>query len=85
MNDQDNRLYAVNLLNRAEVAFDARDVGVLAKLIPLAEGDIADFLDSTRGVIGDLLAAPAGVRKGGHRPDLPQPHPASASLESNVR
>lgn len=85
--DQLARIYAANLLNRAggDATFDYRDVAVLARLLPLIEADLADWLESQlRGVVsrGQIVAA---VRGGQARPDLPQPHPASASLEPNLR
>lgn len=91
--DQKNRLYAVNLLNRAEVAFDARDIGVLAKVIAVLEADAgellkryADEIDTFHSVAGGFVRGAADlIAEGKHRPELPQPHPASASLESNVR
>lgn len=33
--EQRDRIYAADLLNRAGIAFDARDLAVVAKLIPL--------------------------------------------------
>lgn len=80
--DQLARIYAASLLNRsAGEAFDYRDVAVL----PLIEADLADWLESQlRGVVsrGQIVAA---VRGGQARPALPQPHPASASLEGNLK
>lgn len=84
--DQLARIYAASLLNRsAYEAFDYRDVAVLARVLPLIEADLADWLESQlRGVVsrGQIVAA---VRGGQARPALPQPHPASASLEGNLK
>lgn len=85
MTDQENRLYAVNLMNRADVAFDVRDIAVVGKLVEIVEADVADWLSSQlRGTVSreQIVAA---VRAGAHRPDLPQPHPVSASMESNLK
>lgn len=83
--DQQNRLYAVNLLNRAVNAWDARDVGIVAAVIAELESDVAGWLDGdARGAWWREQIALA-VRDGRHRPELPQPHPASASLESNLK
>jgi hypothetical protein len=88
MTDQLNRIYAVNLMNRANVAFDARDVGVVASIIAVLEADVADWLE------GQLLGSSpwqmkdqivGDIHAGLHRPELPQPHPASASMESNLK
>lgn len=85
MTEQENRLYALNLLNRADVAFDVRDIAVVGKIIAVLEADVADWLSSQlRGTVSreQIVAA---VRAGSHRPEMPQPHPASASLEGNLK
>lgn len=67
--EQTDRLYAANLLNRiAGSSFDHRDVAVLARIIPLIEGDVAGWLkEQLRGVVsrGVIVAA---VRGGQARP-----------------
>ncbi len=91
--DQQNRLYAVNLLNRAVNAWDARDVGIVAAVIAELEHDVADLLHRYAAEIDTFHSvAPGFVRQAAtliegaaHRPELPQPHPASASLESNLK
>lgn len=91
--DQLNRLYAANLLNRAELAFDARDVALLGRVIELLEADIArlvhhyaDEVDTVHSTGGGFARRVADlIAEGRHRPELPQPHPGSASLESNVK
>lgn len=91
--DQQNRLYAVNLLNRAVNAWDARDVGIVAAVIAELEGDVVAALDRYAQEIEPFHSvAPGFVRSARdliaqalHRPELPQPHPASASLESNLK
>jgi hypothetical protein len=85
MTEQENRLYAVNLMNRADVAFDVRDIAVVGKLIELIEGDVADWLSTRlRGTVSreQIVAA---VRAGTHRPELPPVKPAAASLEGNLK
>lgn len=85
MTEQENRLYAVNLMNRADVAFDVRDIAVVGKLIELIEGDVADWLSARlRGTVSreQIVAA---VRAGTHRPELPPVKPAAASLEGNLK
>ncbi len=85
MTEQENRLYAVNLMNRADVAFDVRDIAVVGKIIPVLEADVADWLSSQlRGTVSreQIVAA---VRAGSHRPELPPVKPAAASLEGNLK
>lgn len=85
MTEQENRLYAVNLMNRADVAFDVRDIAVVGKLIELIEGDVADWLSTRlRGTVSreQIVAA---VRAGTHRPELPPIKPTAASLEGNLK
>lgn len=85
MTEQENRLYAVNLMNRADVAFDVRDIAVVGKLIELIEGDAADWLGAQlRGTVSreQIVAA---VRAGTHRLELPPVKPAAVSLEGNVQ
>lgn len=85
MNDQENRLYAVNLMNRAELAFDVRDIAVVAAIIGLVECDVADWLSShLRGTVSreQIVAA---VRDGSQRPEMPPIKPAAASLEGNLK
>lgn len=92
-NEQIARLYAANLLNRAGVAFDARDVGVVARITAVLEADVRDLLGRYASEVeGFHSVAPGFVRmaadliaEGRHRPELPELKPASASLESNVR
>lgn len=85
MTEQENRLYAVNLMNRADVAFDVRDIAVVGKIIAVLEADVADWLSSQlRGTVSreQIVAA---VRAGSHRPELPPVKPAAASLEGNLK
>lgn len=69
MTEQENRLYAANLLNRiAGSSFDHRDVAVLARLIPIIEDDFADWLEARlRGVVSRAQIVTA-VRQGQARP-----------------
>lgn len=93
MTDQENRLYAVNLLNRAVNAWDARDVGIVAAVIAELERDIAGLLNRyAADVEGFHSVAPGFVRnaaslidEGQHRPELPPIKPAAASLEGNLK
>lgn len=85
MTEQENRLYAVNLMNRAGVAFDVHDIAVVAAIIGLVEGDVADWLSSQlRGTVSreQIVAA---VRAGSNRPEMPPIKPAAASLEGNLK
>lgn len=70
--DQAARRYAANLLNRLDdQAFDHRDVAVLARIIPLLEADLADWLHGElRGVVSRFLVVSA-VREGRARPLSP--------------
>jgi hypothetical protein len=79
---QMNRVYAVNLMNRADVAFDARDVTVAGAIVPLLEADMAEWLArELRGTVS-REAILAAIRAGRHRPMLPQP---IIEMRSNVR
>jgi hypothetical protein len=70
MNDQDNRLYAVNLMNRAGVAFDARDVGTVAAVLGVIEGDVANWLLSTLTGTASRERLVRAVTTGAHRPQM---------------
>jgi hypothetical protein len=86
MTEQENRLYAVNLMNRADVAFDARDVAVVGKIIEVLEADVADLLNRYAAEVDSFHSvAPGFVRnaaelivEGRHRPELPPVKPADA-------
>jgi hypothetical protein len=81
MTEQDNRQYAASLLNRADQPFDVRDLAMVAKVVELVEGDVADWLSSNlRGTVSreQIVAA---VRAGSNRPEMPPIKPAVASLE----
>lgn len=66
---QRDRIYAANLLTRAGLAFDARDIALVAKVLPILEGDVADWTGRwISGVyVGDRRRE-AGIRAGRHRP-----------------
>lgn len=68
MTEQENRIYAADLLHRADVAFDARDIAVLAKVLGTLESDMADWLATRlRGTVSrDLIVSAA--RAGQYRP-----------------
>lgn len=79
------RIYAVDLLKRADIEFDVGDVARAADIIRLVEADTADWLSSQlRGTVSreQIVAA---VRAGSHRPELPPVKPAAASLEGNLK
>lgn len=75
MDDQANRLYAIDLLNRvAPGHFDYEDVAMIARLIPLIEADLATWLeDQLRGTVSRTLIV-AAIRKAAHRTPADQ-HP----------
>lgn len=93
MTEQEDRLYAVNLLNRAVNAWDARDVAIAAKVIATLEADVADLLNRYAAEVEQFHSvAPGFVRsaaelivEGRHRPELPPIKPAAASLEGNLK
>lgn len=76
MNDQANRLYALNLLNRANADFNQHDVALVAAIIPLLESDVGDMIDGmvgqpdTIGTLGGmkLHLASTKLATGLHRP-----------------
>lgn len=76
MSDQHHRIYALNLLNRANVAFDVQDVGVVASIIQVLEADVADMLgryalevDGFHSVGGGFVrTAVEAISAGRHRP-----------------
>ena len=85
MTEQENRLYAVNLMNRAGVAFDVRDIAVVVAIIGLVEGAFANWLSSQlRGTMSHEQIV-AAVRAGSNRPEMPPIKPAAASLEGNLK
>lgn len=66
--EQRDRIYAADLLNRAGIAFDARDLAVVAKLIPLLEDDVARWLARSLRIAVSRELTVAAVREGQHRP-----------------
>lgn len=84
MTEQENRIYAADLLHRADVAFDARDIAVLGKVLATLEGDVADWLDGQlrRAVSRTLITR--DVRDGKYRPQVEQP-PVSGKPEGNLK
>lgn len=80
-----NRLYAVNLMNRADVVFDVRDIAIATKLINLIEADFSVWLSAwLRGTVAHAQIVSA-IRAGSHRPELPPMKPVAASLEGNLK
>jgi len=77
--EQADRLYAAHLLNRLEgSSFDHRDVAVLARIIPLIEGDVRDLLGRYAAEVADFHSVAHGfirtasdlIEEGAHRPDV---------------
>ena len=84
MTEQEDKVYAANLMQRANVAFDVHDIAVVGKIIAVLEADVADWLSSNlRGTVSreQIVAA---VRHGEARPDLPKVQPIGAP-ESNLK
>lgn len=74
--DTRNRIYALDLLKRADVAFDARDMTVVAAILPVIERDIAAFLEANGGGHDRFIFS------GAYRPAQPEP---ITEMRSNVR
>ena len=76
MNDQRTRIYAVNLMNRAGIAFDVRDIATVGKIVDLIEADVTVFLNRYGTIMGQshgraadfILPAAERIAEGGHRP-----------------
>lgn len=63
MTEQENRIYALALLNQTfpdTGAFDVRDIAVLAKVIPLIEANIADWAQTQQPGIDRIASIRAG-------------------------
>jgi len=85
MTPADNRRYAVDLMNRAGLAFDTQDIGVVSRVIALLEGDVAEWLaGQLRGTVSRERIV-AAVREGAHRPGLTFVNPAAAPLEGKLK
>lgn len=84
MTEQENRLYAVDLLNRSLVTFDACDIAILAKVLGTIEGDIAAWLDGQLRTAVSRTLITRDVRDGKYRPALIQP-PVSGKPEGNLK
>lgn len=66
MTEQENRIYALWLLNQAlpdPGSFDARDIAVLAKVIPLIETNIADWAQAQQPGIDRIASIRAGCAR----------------------
>lgn len=62
------KIYALHLLNRLPGDFEVRHIDAVAKVLPLIEADVADWLAAElRGTVSRELVV-AGVRAGKHRP-----------------
>lgn len=75
MIDNANRLYALDLLHRAGTAYDARDISVIASILPLIEADVIAEIERP---IGDGISAAqavcaARIGTGCHRPNSEPP------------
>lgn len=76
MIDQSNRIYALDLLHRAGTAYDARDISVIASILPLVEADVVAEIEREVGVGIDaapLALAAARIGTGCHRPNSEPP------------
>lgn len=76
MTDQANRIYALDLLNRAGTAYDVRDIAVVASIIPLIEGDVVAAIErptliGSDGAARAIIATRIGT--GCHRPNSEPP------------
>ncbi len=76
MTDTAARLYALDLLHRAGTAYDARDISVIASIIPLIEADVVATIEHPIGpglygaahaILGSRISA------GCHRPTSEPP------------
>ncbi len=70
MIDNANRLYALDLLHRAGTAYDARDISVIASILPLVEADVAEWIDP---VDSPNFSLADEIRRGAHRPNSEPP------------
>lgn len=84
MTEQENRQYAVDLLNRSDVLFDVVDIAILSKALATLEGDIADWLDGQLRTAVSRTLITRDVRAGKYRPTLTQP-PVSGKPEGNLK
>lgn len=84
MTEQENRQYAVDLLNRSDVLFDVNDIAVLAKALATLEGDIATWLDGQLRTAVSRTLITRAVRDGKYRPELNQ-QPVSGKPEGNLK
>lgn len=77
MTDQPNRLYAVNLLNRADVVLSTERISVVAKIVELVEADFIAMFETERCQPGGwwkispvtLAAVFIAIESGVHRPN----------------
>lgn len=84
MTEQDNRMYAADLMKRSDVAFDARDIAVLAKVLGTLEGDVSNWLNFSLNVASLRERMVNGVRAGLYRPQLDRA-PVSDKPEGNLK
>lgn len=75
MTEQENRLYAVNLLNRADVVLSAERIAVVGKIVELVEADLIRALQAERDASPDFPISPVrlaalliAIEQGVHRP-----------------
>lgn len=75
MTEQENRLYAVNLLNRADVVLSTERIAVVGKIVELVEADLIAGLQAFRDASPrpafepvELVAIFFEIEKGAHRP-----------------
>lgn len=75
MIDPSNRLYALDLLHRAGTSYDARDISVIASILPLIEADIVETIEKPVGkaTSGTQAIVASRIAAGCHRPNPESP------------
>lgn len=75
MTDQSNRIYALDLLHRAGTAYDARDISVIASILPLIEADVVQTIERPigAGVSASQAIVASRIAAGCHRPNSETP------------
>ncbi|ALC13805.1 hypothetical protein [Sphingopyxis sp. 113P3] len=70
-----NRLYALDLLHRAGTSYDARDISVIASILPLVERDVIASIETPigGGVSAAQAVCAARIGTGCHRPNSDNP------------
>ncbi|ALH82933.1 hypothetical protein [Sphingopyxis macrogoltabida] len=75
MIDPNNRLYALDLLHRAGTAYDARDISVIASILPVIEADVIAEIERPigEGISAAQAVCAARIGTGCHRPNSEPP------------